>query len=124
VVVRGIITGLLRVTEQPLDTFAVAPENPPVHRVGNAVGFEKARDVRAAGDGIETMLSLRDALPDLAMPPALVVNHRSAMVVSPSVKVFGNWFKRRCREAGVASDLSAHGLRKLGAQRCAEAGAR
>jgi len=40
-----------------------------------------------------------------------------------SVKAFGNWFKRRCREASVAADLSAHGLRKLGAQRCAEAGA-
>jgi integrase len=40
-----------------------------------------------------------------------------------SVKAFGNWFKRRCREAGLDDDLSAHGLRKLGAQRCAEAGA-
>lgn len=40
-----------------------------------------------------------------------------------SVKAFGNWFKRRCREAGIDGDLSAHGLRKLGAQRCAEAGA-
>ena len=39
-----------------------------------------------------------------------------------SAKAFGNWFKKRCREAGV-EDLSAHGLRKLGAQRCAEAGA-
>ena len=34
---------------------------------------------------------------------------------------FGCWFIRRCREAGLAR--SAHGLRKLGAQRCAEAGA-
>src|SRR6266851_2090256 len=40
-----------------------------------------------------------------------------------SVKAFGNWFKRRCREASVDDDLSAHGLRKLGAQRCVEAGA-
>jgi integrase len=40
-----------------------------------------------------------------------------------SAKGFGNWFKRRCREAGLDDDLSAHGLRKLGAQRCAEAGA-
>jgi len=40
-----------------------------------------------------------------------------------SAKAFGNWFKKRCREAGL-EDLSAHGLRKLGAQRCAEAGAR
>lgn len=39
-----------------------------------------------------------------------------------SVKAFGNWFKKRCREAGLEG-LSAHGLRKLGAQRCAEAGA-
>jgi integrase len=39
-----------------------------------------------------------------------------------SVKGFGNWFKDRCREGGI-KDLSAHGLRKLGAQRCAEAGA-
>jgi integrase len=40
-----------------------------------------------------------------------------------SVKGFGNWFKRRCREAEVTKELSAHGLRKLSAQRCAEAGA-
>ena len=39
-----------------------------------------------------------------------------------SAKGFGTWFKNRCREAGVGH-LSAHGLRKLGAQRCAEAGA-
>src|SRR3984893_3423239 len=39
-----------------------------------------------------------------------------------SAKAFGNWFKKRCREAGL-EHLSAHGLRKLGAQRCAEAGA-
>lgn len=40
-----------------------------------------------------------------------------------SVKAFGNWFKKRCREAGVDADLSGHGLRKLGATRCADAGA-
>jgi integrase len=39
-----------------------------------------------------------------------------------SVKGFGGWFKRHCRAAGL-EDVSAHGLRKLGAQRCAEAGA-
>ena len=38
------------------------------------------------------------------------------------MKAFGNWFKKRCLEAGLEG-LSAHGLRKLGAQRCAEAGA-
>jgi len=39
-----------------------------------------------------------------------------------SAKAFGNWFKKRCREAGL-DEVSAHGLRKLGVQRCAEAGA-
>src|SRR5215475_11320903 len=32
-------------------------------------------------------------------------------------------FKRRCREAGIDADLSAHGLRKLAATICAERGA-
>jgi integrase len=40
-----------------------------------------------------------------------------------AVKGFGNWFGRRCREAGLEPGLSAHGLRKLGAVRCVEAGA-
>lgn len=39
-----------------------------------------------------------------------------------SVKAFGGWFSRRCQEAGLVG-LSAHGLRKLAAQTCAEAGA-
>lgn len=40
-----------------------------------------------------------------------------------SVKGFGNWFKKRCREAGVDPDLSAHGVRKTSATRGAEDGA-
>jgi integrase len=40
-----------------------------------------------------------------------------------SVKGFSNWFARRCREAGLDPGLTAHGLRKLGAARCVEAGA-
>jgi len=40
-----------------------------------------------------------------------------------SAKAFGGWFKRRCHEAGIDGELAAHGLRKLGATRCAEAGA-
>lgn len=37
---------------------------------------------------------------------------------------FGNWFKQCCREAfGADTPLSAHGVRKLAAQLCAEAGA-
>lgn len=36
---------------------------------------------------------------------------------------FGNWFRRRCDEAGLPRNCSAHGLRKAGAARAAENGA-
>jgi integrase len=35
---------------------------------------------------------------------------------------FGNWFRERCREAGLPKGCSAHGLRKAAARRLAEAG--
>lgn len=38
-------------------------------------------------------------------------------------KSFSQWFERICRAAGIEKGLSAHGLRKLGAQLCAERGA-
>ena len=40
-----------------------------------------------------------------------------------SVKGLGNWFVRQCRMAGLDPGLSAHGIRKFGAVRCADAGA-
>lgn len=40
-----------------------------------------------------------------------------------SVKGFSDWFKVQCRRAAIDPELSAHGLRKLGAQRCVERGA-
>jgi len=36
---------------------------------------------------------------------------------------FGNWFRDRCDEAGLPVHCAAHGLRKAGAARAAEAGA-
>ncbi|MDE0052513.1 MAG: tyrosine-type recombinase/integrase [Rhodospirillales bacterium] len=41
---------------------------------------------------------------------------------SYSAHHLGTWFRERCKEAGLA-DCSAHGLRKAGARRLAEAGA-
>jgi integrase len=57
-----------------------------------------------------------------ATPTGHLVYLMTAWGKPHSAKAFGNWFKKRCREAGL-QDVSAHGLRKLGAQRCAEAGA-
>ena len=55
--------------------------------LGNAVRFGAADDdVLVAGEGIETMLSLRCALPSLPMAAALSANHLSAMALSPSLR--------------------------------------
>ena len=49
---------------------------------------------------------------------AFLVNEYGQPFTSGS---FGNWFRRRCNEAGL-KHLSAHGLRKAGANRAAEGG--
>jgi len=49
--------------------------------LGNAVRFGVANDVLAAGEGIETMLSLRCVLPTLPMAAALSANHLAAMLL-------------------------------------------
>jgi Toprim domain len=49
--------------------------------LGNAVRFGTAEDVLAAGEGIETMLSLRLALPTMPMAAALSANHLAALLL-------------------------------------------
>jgi hypothetical protein len=49
------------------------------HLLGNAVRFGRASDVLAAGEGIETMLSIRQVAPDLPMAAALSANHLAAL---------------------------------------------
>jgi hypothetical protein len=45
-----------------------------------------ARDALAAGEGIETMLSLTTALPDLPVVAALSANHLAALVLPPDLQ--------------------------------------
>lgn len=40
-----------------------------------------------------------------------------------SAASFGNWFRKRCKEAGVPDECRAHGLRKAGASIAAQGGA-
>jgi hypothetical protein len=61
----------------PIDT----PRRAMGDLLGNAVRFGVADDVLAAGEGIETMLSLRCALPTLPMAAALSANHLAAMAL-------------------------------------------
>ncbi len=61
----------------PIDT----PRRAMGELLGNAVRFGVANDVLAAGEGIETMLSLRSVLPSLPMAAALSANHLAAILL-------------------------------------------
>ena len=54
--------------------------------LGHAVRFGAADDVLAVGEGIETMLSLRYALPVMPMAAALSANHLAALLLPPTMR--------------------------------------
>src|SRR5262245_41980700 len=60
----------------PIDT----PRRAVGHLLGRGVRFGLVADVMAAGEGIETMLAVRGALPDLSMGAALSANHLAALL--------------------------------------------
>ncbi len=55
--------------------------------LGHAVRFGVAEDVLAAGEGIETVLSLREVLPALPLAAALSSNHLAAILFPPRLRV-------------------------------------
>ncbi len=63
-----------------------APRRALGHLLGNAVRFGGAFDVLVAGEGIETMLSLRCVLPDMPMVAALSANHLAALILPPPLR--------------------------------------
>jgi hypothetical protein len=73
----------VRLGKAPIDT----PRQAMGDLLGNAVRFGFANDdVLIAGEGIETMLSLRCMLPSMPMAAALSANHLAAMLLSPSLR--------------------------------------
>jgi hypothetical protein len=66
----------IRLGKAPIDT----PRRAMGDLLGNAVRFGVADGVLAAGEGIETMLSLRCLLPSMPMVSALSANHLAAIV--------------------------------------------
>ena len=73
----------VRLGKAPIDT----PRRAMGDLLGNAVRFGVAEDdVLVAGEGIETMLSLRCMLPSMPMAAALSANHLSAMSLSSSLR--------------------------------------
>ncbi len=57
-----------------------APRRAMGQLLGNAVRFDVAQDVMAAGEGIETVLSLRCVMPDMPMAAALSAAHLAAIL--------------------------------------------
>ncbi|MBH5389333.1 DUF7146 domain-containing protein [Bradyrhizobium diversitatis] len=72
----------IRLGKAPIDT----PRRAMGDLLGNAVRFGVVDDVLAAGEGIETMLSLRYALPTMPMVAALSANHLSAMMLPSGLR--------------------------------------
>jgi hypothetical protein len=66
----------------PVDT----PRRAMGHLLGHGVRFGIATDVMAAGEGLETMLSLRSALPRLPILAALSANHLGAILFPAALR--------------------------------------
>jgi hypothetical protein len=85
----GAITGAHRTWLDPSgrDKAPIAsPRRAMGHLLGHGVRFGVADDVMAAGEGIETMLSLRMILPTLPMVAALSANHLAALLLPPTLR--------------------------------------
>ena len=85
----GKITGAHRTWLAP-DGSGKAPIETPRramgHLLGNAVRFGVAGEVMAAGEGIETMLSLRCVMPTMPMAAALSAAHLAAILFPDSLR--------------------------------------
>jgi hypothetical protein len=85
----GNLTGLHRTWLAP-DGSGKAPVDTPRRAMGDLLGhavrFGRVADVLAAGEGIETMLSLRMVLPDMPMVAALSANHLAAILFPATLR--------------------------------------
>jgi hypothetical protein len=86
---KGFITGAHRTwldpsgrDKAPLDT----PRRAMGYLLGHAVRFGPTGDVMAAGEGIETMLSLRCVMPDMPMVAALSAAHLAAILFPATLR--------------------------------------
>ena len=85
----GAITGAHRTWLAPDGVGKAAVDTPRRAMgglLGHAVRFGAAYDALAVGEGIETMLSLRCALPAMPMAAALSANHLAALLLPPALR--------------------------------------
>lgn len=106
----GVLTGAHRTWLGPAGG-GKAPLEDPRRAMGNLLGhavrFGVADDVLAAGEGIETVLSIREALPGMPLAAALSANHLMAILFPPGLRVL--YILRDLDPAGdaVVKNLSA-----------------
>ncbi|MFA5965198.1 MAG: toprim domain-containing protein [Sphingomonas sp.] len=85
----GAVTGAHRTWLDPL-TWNKAPVGSPRRALGellgNAVRFGAAQEIMAAGEGIETVLSLRQVLPGMPMMAGLSAAHLAAIRFPPPLR--------------------------------------
>lgn len=85
----GRLTGLHRTWLDPADA-GKAPVVPPRKAMGRLVGagvrIGPATDILAAGEGLETMLALRSALPFLPVVAALSATHLAGLVLPVALR--------------------------------------
>ncbi len=85
----GRITGLMR-TYLSADGSQKAPIDAPRRAMGalagNGVRFGPSAEIMAAGEGVETMLSLRMATPTMSMIAALSAAHLAALIPPPQLR--------------------------------------
>lgn len=86
---RGTMTGVHRTWLDPSGQ-GKAPLESPRRAIGDLLGhgvrFGNAHDVIAVGEGIETILSLRCAIPNMPMAAALSANHLGAFLFPESLR--------------------------------------
>ncbi|MGK7755157.1 DUF7146 domain-containing protein [Roseovarius sp. C03] len=87
--IDGKLTGLHRTWLDP-ETANKAPLDPNRKAMGNLLGhgvrIGNATDILAAGEGLETLLSLRMAIPDLPVIAALSANHLAALELPDGIE--------------------------------------
>jgi hypothetical protein len=91
----------VRLGKAPIDTQRKAMGG----LLGHAVRFGVAGEVMAAGEGIETMLSLRCALPAMPMAAALSANHLAALLLPLTLRRL-----YIARDADAAGDMALAAL--------------
>lgn len=119
---QGRITAVHRTWLDP-DRRSKAPLDDPRRALGkllgNGVRFGIARDVLAAGEGLETMLALRSVLPRLPMVAGLSANHLAMLELAPTLRrlyvardndAAGRIAAERLHDRGAASDIEIRDL--------------